>query len=263
MRKASTSRAGWRRTSISPDDAAGYLIWHREAPAGFAFVFGLSGELHKMGDFFIVRAARRQGVGHEVVEELFARYRGRWEIGFQGNNRGVPEFWRRVVAAAVGTDWAEERRPVPDKPHIADDPSSCSRSTGPRLMFSNSAHVYDAVYSFKDYAAESARIQALIEERSPGAATLLDVACGTGKHLEQLRAWYEVSGLDLDPQLLEIAQDRLGVVELHQRDMTSFSLGRRSTWSRACSARSATSARSNASAARSPRWRRTSVPAAC
>ena len=72
-------------------------------------------------------------------------------------------------------------------------------------MFTNSAHFYDAVYSFKDYGAESERIHALIEERSPGASTLLDVACGTGKHLEQLRAWYEVSGLDLDPQLLEIA----------------------------------------------------------
>ena len=93
-------------------------------------------------------------------------------------------------------------------------------------MFMSSAHFYDAVYSFKDYGSESQRLQALIEERSPGAATLLDVACGTGKHLEQLRAWYEVSGLDLDPQLLEIAQERLGVVELHERDMTSFSLGR-------------------------------------
>ena len=94
-------------------------------------------------------------------------------------------------------------------------------------MFTNSAHVYDAVYSFKDYAAESARIHELIEERSPGASTLLDVACGTGKHLEQLRAWYEVSGLDLDQQLLAIAKDRLGSVELHQGDMTGFSLGRR------------------------------------
>jgi SAM-dependent methyltransferase len=94
-------------------------------------------------------------------------------------------------------------------------------------MFTKSAHIYDAVYSFKDYAAEAARIRALIEERSPGASTLLDVACGTGKHLEQLRAWYEVSGLDLDPQLLEIAKDRLGDVDLRQGDMTAFSLSQR------------------------------------
>jgi SAM-dependent methyltransferase len=93
-------------------------------------------------------------------------------------------------------------------------------------MFSRSAAIYDAVYSFKDYAAESERLHALIEERSPGAATLLDVACGTGKHLEQLRGWYEVSGLDLDPQLLELAKERLGDVELHEADMTAFALDR-------------------------------------
>jgi predicted acetyltransferase len=104
-----------------PDDADGYLIWHRDAPAGFAFVFGLSGDLRKMGDFFVVRAARRQGVGHEVFEGLFTRSGGRWEIGFQGNNRGAPEFWRQVATGAVGTDWQEERRPVPDKPHIPED----------------------------------------------------------------------------------------------------------------------------------------------
>ena len=94
-------------------------------------------------------------------------------------------------------------------------------------MFTKSADFYDAVYSFKDYAAEAERLHALIEERSPGASTLLDVACGTGKHLEQLRAWYEVSGLDLDPQLLALARERLGAVELHEGDMTAFALGRR------------------------------------
>ena len=104
-----------------PDNVDGYLIWHREAPAGFAFVGGITGELLTMGDVFVVRAARRQGVGQRVVEVLFARFRGRWEIGFQGINRGAPEFWRRVVADTVGGDWREERRPVADKPHIPHD----------------------------------------------------------------------------------------------------------------------------------------------
>jgi len=103
------------------DNVDGYLVWHREAPAGFAFVVGVGDELRKMGDFFVVRAVRRQGVGNAAVKELFARYRGDWEIGFQGHNRGAPEFWRRMVSDAVGTDWREERRPVPDKPHIPDD----------------------------------------------------------------------------------------------------------------------------------------------
>jgi SAM-dependent methyltransferase len=94
-------------------------------------------------------------------------------------------------------------------------------------MFSRSAALYDAIYSFKDYDAEAARVHALIQERTPGAATLLDVACGTGKHLEQLRRWYEVEGLDLDAGLLDVARTRLGPgVPLHEADMTSFSLAR-------------------------------------
>jgi hypothetical protein len=56
-------------------------------------------------------------------------------------------------------------------------------------VFSHSADIYDDVYSFKDYVSEAERVHTLIEERSPDASTLLGVACGTGKHLEQLRAW--------------------------------------------------------------------------
>jgi SAM-dependent methyltransferase len=89
-------------------------------------------------------------------------------------------------------------------------------------MFGKSASIYDAVYSFKDYEAEAERVHALI----PGASSLLDVACGTGKHLEQFRRWYDVEGLDLDEGLLAVARDQLGDVPLHHGDMTAFSLGR-------------------------------------
>jgi SAM-dependent methyltransferase len=94
-------------------------------------------------------------------------------------------------------------------------------------MFTKSARFYDAIYSFKDYAAEAEKVDALIQERKPGARTLLDVACGTGLHLAHLRERYEVEGLDLDPNLLAIAAERLPGVPLHEDDMTSFDLGRR------------------------------------
>jgi predicted acetyltransferase len=99
----------------------GYRISRDGAHAGFAFVTGLDGNLRHMGDFFVVRAVRRKGVGYRVVRELLDRYPGAWEIGFQGGNRGAPEFWRRIAADAVGDDWVEELRPVPDKPHIPHD----------------------------------------------------------------------------------------------------------------------------------------------
>ena len=94
-------------------------------------------------------------------------------------------------------------------------------------MYSVLNRLYDRLYGFKDYAGEAARVHELVQERFPGARTLLDVACGTGKHLEQLRAWYAVEGLDLDPELLALARERLPGVRLHQADMTEFDLGRR------------------------------------
>jgi SAM-dependent methyltransferase len=94
-------------------------------------------------------------------------------------------------------------------------------------VFTRSADIYDAVYSFKDYAAEAERVHELIQARTPGASTLLDVACGTGKHLEQLARWYEVEGLDLNVEFVTIARDRLGDgANIHLADMTSFDLAR-------------------------------------
>jgi predicted acetyltransferase len=102
-------------------DRAGYLITVEEAPVGFAFVQGLEGELRMVAEFFVVQAVRRRRVGYEMARQLLELYPGSWEVGFQGNNTGAPDFWRRVVADLVGDDWREERRPVPGKPHIPHD----------------------------------------------------------------------------------------------------------------------------------------------
>lgn len=93
-------------------------------------------------------------------------------------------------------------------------------------MFRHSARYYDAIYSFKDYAGESARVSAEIELRRPGAASLLDVACGTGAHLVHFARRYQVEGLDISAEQLEVARTRLDGVPLHHADMTSFELGR-------------------------------------
>jgi SAM-dependent methyltransferase len=94
-------------------------------------------------------------------------------------------------------------------------------------MFARSAGIYDAVYSWKDYAGEAERIHELVQARKPGATSLLDVACGTGAHLAELRGRYRCEGLDLDPELLAIARERLPDVPLREGDMRDFDLGRR------------------------------------
>lgn len=94
-------------------------------------------------------------------------------------------------------------------------------------MFEHSARVYDLLYSFKDYEAEARDLTALIRERNPDATSLLDVACGTGKHVDMLReAFPDVAGVDLDDGLLAIATERLSDVRFTRGDMRTFDLGR-------------------------------------
>lgn len=93
-------------------------------------------------------------------------------------------------------------------------------------MFTRSARFYDALYSWKDYPGETSKLLTIIRERCPSARTLLDVACGTGKHLELLRAAFEVEGLDLDTEMLTMAKQRLPQVPFHHGDMLDFDLSR-------------------------------------
>jgi SAM-dependent methyltransferase len=66
-----------------------------------------------------------------------------------------------------------------------------------------------------------------VRSHAPHARTLLDVACGTGKHLACLRTRFECEGVDLDVGLLSVARERLGDLPLHEGDMRTLDLGRR------------------------------------
>jgi SAM-dependent methyltransferase len=96
-----------------------------------------------------------------------------------------------------------------------------------QLLYARSAPYYDLFNDDVDYGAEADRLHRLILARNPHARTLLDVGCGTGRHLEHLRAHYEVEGLDVSDELLAAARRRLPEVPLHLGDLRSFALGRR------------------------------------
>jgi len=97
-------------------------------------------------------------------------------------------------------------------------------------MYTQSAKYYDALYTSlgKDYAAESRRIEEIIAERCrSGGNALLDVACGTGKHIEHLRERFACEGLDVARSMLDIAAARNPGVPFHPGDMIGFNLGKR------------------------------------
>jgi SAM-dependent methyltransferase len=85
---------------------------------------------------------------------------------------------------------------------------------------------YDAVTG--DSATEAAFIHDIIERRHSQAATLLDLACGTGSITALLAGAYHVSGLDISPGMLAVAREKLpGPTRLYLADMTSFRLDAR------------------------------------
>ena len=92
-------------------------------------------------------------------------------------------------------------------------------------MYAEMAQYYDRIYSFKDYAAETEKLIGWIEtHRQSNGVRLLDIACGTGRHLEHLSKSFDAEGLDLSPELLELAQERNPGMTFHCGDMRTFDL---------------------------------------
>jgi len=94
-------------------------------------------------------------------------------------------------------------------------------------MYSQSASVYDALLRHKDYGAAAATLSAIVRDLVGPGASLLDVACGTGRHLEGLREHFQVTGLDQSEDMLRVARQRCPGIDLHRGDMRDFSLDRK------------------------------------
>jgi SAM-dependent methyltransferase len=91
------------------------------------------------------------------------------------------------------------------------------------------AEVYEVTYRSrgKDWAAEARDVTQRVRRPRPDASSLLDVACGTGAHLETFRTCFDhVEGVETAPAMRERAERRLVGVPIHDEDMRSFALGR-------------------------------------
>jgi SAM-dependent methyltransferase len=74
-------------------------------------------------------------------------------------------------------------------------------------VFETYSQYYDLLYRDKDYAGEAEYIRALIQRERPGAVSVLDLGCGTGRHdLLLAEQGYRVTGVDISPDMLSIAR---------------------------------------------------------
>ena len=74
----------------------------------------------------------------------------------------------------------------------------------------NYSDYYDLFYADKDYPAEAAFVRDIIQRHKPGAWSMLDLGCGSGRHaIEFVRGGLMVTGVERSSDMIAQAKDRI------------------------------------------------------
>ncbi len=93
-------------------------------------------------------------------------------------------------------------------------------------LYKNFAEYYDKIYENVDYTGEAEFIKwAAFKHKSNSNNRLIDVACGTGAHANELKDSFKITGVDLNPEMLEIARKKVPEAVFVQGDMKSLDIG--------------------------------------
>lgn len=96
---------------------------------------------------------------------------------------------------------------------------------GTELLYNDLAKYYEIVYAPKKYKKESQKIKKLIEKfKKSNGCNLLDVACGTGKHISFFKKYFHCMGVDISEKMLEIARRNVPDVEFKKVNMVDMRL---------------------------------------
>ena len=95
------------------------------------------------------------------------------------------------------------------------------------LQYGELAKYYDILYQWKDYEKEASVVKELVERyKTSQGNSLLDVGCGTGKHLQYLTGTFDCVGMDASEKMLEQARRNVRGAGFVQGDMVNFDLRR-------------------------------------
>ena len=77
-----------------------YILKFDGKLAGFVLERYNEDGMNEIAEFFVLNKYRKLGAGTFMANELFKKYKGKWEIRTLLKNERAQEFWRKVVKSA-------------------------------------------------------------------------------------------------------------------------------------------------------------------
>jgi len=89
-----------------------FLIYVEDKIAGFVLIKSRAclqekREIKEVGEFFVMRKYRRQGIGKMVVFYIFDKFPGKWEVRQMNANIAAQRFWRSVIGEYTEGNFTE------------------------------------------------------------------------------------------------------------------------------------------------------------
>jgi SAM-dependent methyltransferase len=98
---------------------------------------------------------------------------------------------------------------------------------GEQELYRKYAKYYDLIYSWKNYSQEVEFIKKVIKRHKKSEGNdLLELACGTGNHTQKLVDNFKITGVDINPEMIKIAREKLPRTEFLEQDMKNLELER-------------------------------------
>jgi ubiquinone/menaquinone biosynthesis C-methylase UbiE len=96
-----------------------------------------------------------------------------------------------------------------------------------QTIYKDLARYYDLIYSWKDYKKEAEIVSGLINKYKKSKGNdLLEVTCGTGRHIQHLKAKFTVLATDINARMLGVARRNVKGAVFKRADMVTLSLGK-------------------------------------
>ena len=74
-----------------------YILKYDGKLAGFVLERFNEDKMYEISEFFVLNKYRKLGAGTFMANEMFNKYKGKWEIRTLLKNKSAQNFWRKVV----------------------------------------------------------------------------------------------------------------------------------------------------------------------